>query len=202
MSLRIVPAILSACVITLSAQQETLLDVARRSAPNPVFQSRSSELVITSVDRAISEAGRIIHGIVERRTTYLSADKRSLYTDYIVRPLRVMKPVQSTPPTSRPGATQLPPIIVTRWGGELVLEGVSVTQEDHDTPQFQVGEELVLLLTARGTNKFGLSSPLSSAFIVERGRVQPLTLADHEVYKGVRGLTVSQFEEEVRRHSR
>jgi hypothetical protein len=202
MAFRVIPAVLFVCSITVSAQQETLLDIARRSAPNPVYQSRSTELVMVSVDTAISGAGRIVHGVVERSTTYLSTDKKNLYTDYVVRPLRVMKPVQSTPVTSRPGLSQVPRITVTRWGGEMVLEGVKVTQEDHDTRHFQVGEELILLLSPRGTDKFALSAPTSSVFTVNQGRVQPFTLADHEAYNRVRGITVSQFDEEVRRHSR
>jgi hypothetical protein len=90
MEIRIIPAILLVCSFTVSAQQETLLEIARRSAPNPVYQSRSSELVLAEMDTAISEVVRIFYGIVERRTTYLSTDKKSLYTDYIIRPLRVM----------------------------------------------------------------------------------------------------------------
>jgi hypothetical protein len=199
MAFRITPAVLFVCSITVSAQQDTLLDIARRSAPNPVYQSRTSELVMASVDTAISGAVRIVHGIVERSTTYLSTDKTSLYTDYVIRPLRVMKPVQSTPAHSGPGL--IPSITVTRWGGEMVLEGVQVIQQDHDTRRFQVGEELILLLSPRAADTFALSGA-TSAFAVNQGRVQPLTLADHEVYTRVRGITVSQFDEEVRRHSR
>ncbi len=52
----------------------------------------------------------------------------------------------------------------------MVLEGVKVTQEDHDIRQFKVGEELILLLSPRGTDKFALSGA-PSAFTVNQGRV-------------------------------
>jgi hypothetical protein len=202
MSSRITAALLVISLLTVSAQDETLIDIARRSAPNPVFQSRSAELVMISVESVIPDADRIVQGTVESSKTYLSADKKNLYTDYVVRPLRVMKPVQSTPATSRPGTNQILSIVVTRWGGEMLLEGVRVIQEDHDTPQFKVGEELILLLSQRGADKFGLAAPVSSAFTVSRGQVQPLTLGGHPVYDTVRGLSVAQFEALVRRSSR
>jgi hypothetical protein len=125
MAFRVIPAVLFVCSITVSAQQETLLDIARRSAPNPVYQSRSTELVMVSVDTAISGAGRIVHGIVERSTTYLSTDKKNLYTDYVVRPLRVMKPVQSTPVTSRPGLTARGERMFVSWPPGVARDGDS-----------------------------------------------------------------------------
>ncbi|HSC09033.1 MAG TPA: hypothetical protein VLD59_19570 [Steroidobacteraceae bacterium] len=38
------------------------------------------------------------------------------------------------------------PIVVTRWGGRMTIEGVQVTQEDADVSAFQIGQQVVLLL--------------------------------------------------------
>lgn len=169
MNVRTIAVVVVACSVLTSAQQQedprqTLPQLARRFAPQPVYQSRIADLVLESLDTVLPRADVIVHGKVDRATTYLSADQRDLYTDYLIRPLRIIRqPI--TPPITRPGQTSTaPPIVVTRWGGQMTIEGVQVTQEDANVNPFRVGDEVVLLLAY---NKAEAKYRLSSARLVD-----------------------------------
>lgn len=41
-------------------------------------------------------------------------------------------------------------IVVTKWGGQTVIDGVQVTVEDLDLRSFNLGEELLLCLSYNG----------------------------------------------------
>ena len=198
-----------ACSAITSAQQEdvrqTLPELVRRFAPQPVYQSRTHDFVLEALEQVLPRAELVVHGIVERVTTYLSADQKDLYTDYSIRPLRVIRQ-PATPALTRPGSAPAPrPIVVTRWGGQTTIEGVQVIQEDADVRAFEAGEEVVLLLACNNTDgKYILPSPASGAFSVGELGLKPLVKhgADDSVFDGVRGMTVAQFESEVHRLTR
>ncbi|MBA3888262.1 MAG: hypothetical protein H0X67_21435 [Acidobacteria bacterium] len=83
--MRIIAAIVVACSVVSSAQQDelrpTLPELVRRFAPEPVYQSRTRDLILEPLEGVLPRADVIVHGTVERLTTYLSADQRDLYTD-------------------------------------------------------------------------------------------------------------------------
>jgi hypothetical protein len=210
MKMRIMAACVVACSVVASAQQEdlrpTLPELARRFAPKPVYQSRTHDLVLESLESVLPRADVIVHGSVETMTTYLSADNRDLYTDYRIRPLRLIREPPPIPAATKPGPTAMPvPIVVTRWGGRMTIEGVQVTQEDADVSAFQIGQQVVLLLAFnKEEQKYRLTSPASGAFAVTESGLKPLIrhVAEDEVFARVRGMTVEQFESEVQRLSR
>jgi hypothetical protein len=192
--------------IALHGQQDdlraTLPELAHRLGPAPVYQSRTYDLILESLDSALPKADLVVHGTVERLNTYLSDDQKDLYTDYVIRPIRIMRQ-PTTPPQTRPGPRPaFGRIVVKRWGGQLMIDGVQVTQEDADVPSFYVGQEVVLLLavdTADG--KYRLPSPASGAFSVERSEIKPVVrnVTDHPIFQKLRGMTLEKFETEVQR---
>lgn len=88
----------------------------------------------------------------------------------------------------------------------MMLEGVKVTQEDHDFRSFRAGEQVILLLTRDKRNgNCSLPSSTASAFYVDQeSRVRPFVvgLETAPMFATFRGLTVSQFEAELRRLTR
>ncbi|HSC09034.1 MAG TPA: hypothetical protein VLD59_19575 [Steroidobacteraceae bacterium] len=74
MKMRIMAACVVACSVVASAQQEdlrpTLPELARRFAPKPVYQSRTHDLVLESLESVLPRADVIVHGSVESMTTY------------------------------------------------------------------------------------------------------------------------------------
>ena len=197
---RFLTVVVFAFTATLGAQQEidyrlTLPEIATRQAPEPFLRSRIRELLPQSLEEMVPKADLIVHGTVELRNTYLSADQRDLYTDYLVTPLRVF--AQRTPQVATaPGAPL--PIVLKRWGGQTVLNGVSVTVEDRDLRQFRSGDELVLVLVYDSADgKYQLAGDISGAFSVSRGQILPLV--SHPIAESLRNTSIAQFESEVRR---
>jgi len=173
----------------------TLPELAVRVAPNPVLLGRNFEMIPPSLGKMVQAADLIVLGTVGTGKTYLSADQRDLYTDYLVTPRRVL--AQRIPAQSSPRAAAAP-IIVKRWGGQIVLNGVSVTQEEHDLRTFQSGDDLLLLLMYDKTDgKYRLYGGISGAFSVSNGRV--VSLLKNYTIPDVRDATTAQIESEVRR---
>jgi hypothetical protein len=59
-------------------------------------------------------------------------------------------------------------VTVKRWGGQITLESVSVTLEDRDLAQFQIGDELFLVLALdQSDGKYQLIGQVSGDFEYE-----------------------------------
>ena len=183
---------------TVTARQDTrpltLPEIVLRVAPQPVHRGRIRELVPLSLEQMVPTADLIVHGIVELRSTYLSVDQTELYTDYWVNPRRVFAQ-RSVATTSAPGAA--PPIVLKRWGGKTLLDGVSVTVEDHDLRDFRSGEELLLVLIYDNADgKYRIAGDISGAFAVAGRRILPLV--QHPIAERVRNLSLDEFDTRVR----
>jgi hypothetical protein len=182
---------------SVSAQERNyrlpLPELAKRTAPNPVYQSRQRELLPQDIDEMIPKADLIAVGTVRPIRTYLSADQKDLYTDYELTPSRVLaasRAVQS----GRPGPAL--PIILTRWGGHAVIDGVDVTVEDTDLRNFAPGIRVMLFLKFDAkTGKYELPDDVSGAFLVTNDSLEPLV--NHPRYERIRGKTVDAFAGDV-----
>jgi hypothetical protein len=164
-------------------------------APHPFNRIRLRELLPETLEEMVPKADLIVQGKATPARTYLSADQRDLYTDYVVTPTRVI--LQRKADASRvPGVVE--PIILTLWGGHTIIDNVEVTIEDSDLPSFKGGEDLLLLLVYNPVDrKYRLPGDISGAFGVQHGQIQPLL--KHPRYERFRGMTPQQFESEVRR---
>lgn len=182
----------------VAAQSLTLPELVRRQAPQPLWQSRIRELFPDALEEMLPKTDLIVQGTVDQFSTHLSTDQTELYTDYVIAPLRIVRrrEVKSS------GGISLPaPIVLTRWGGQMLIDGVSVTVEDANLPAFHVGEQLWLMLVYnRPDGKYQLPGAVSGAFAVEGGKIRPLV--QHPVYERFRGMSVAEIESEVRRLSR
>jgi hypothetical protein len=170
-----------------SATILTLPEIARLRAPGPVFSERINESVPSRFEPLVA---------------VLSKDQQSLFTEYLVSPIRVI--FQKTPQSGRvPGLPA--PIIVTRWGGSTVIEGVHVTVRDREAPSLDETPEFVLYLAADDATKgmYHFVNQLIGAMGVLNGRVQLVAKddlhANDDGFKQIRaGVTVDELESMVR----
>jgi hypothetical protein len=173
----------------------TLPELVTLHYPEPVLQTRQRELLPESLESMLAQADLVVRGVITMTNTYMSADQRDLFTDYTVKPTRIM--LQRNTPKVRQLGQEFP-IVVKRWGGSTTINGVSVTQQDIDLPAFRSGEELILMLHFdKSDEKYELLSTISGAFAVRNDRVVPLI--DHPLYHSVRGISAQQFELEMQR---
>ncbi len=175
----------------IAAQQNepTLRDLARRWAPAPLLETVQRELVPYPLEEIIPQADLVIHGRVQAAQSYLSGDERAVNTDYVITLIRVLyeAPSQSRQPR-RPRT-----VTVKRWGGQITLEGVSVTLEDRDLAQFQIGDELFLVLVSdKSDGKYQLIGQVSGGFRVRNDRIEPLVSSP--TYERLRGRTIDELQ--------
>ena len=197
---RIAAVTLTICVgLPLLSAAQTLRDTARGSAPGPVFIHTGCECPEITLDALTSGADIVVQGTVKPLKTYLSSDERDLFTDYLITPTRIV--LQRTAPTSAaPGPA--PSIVLTRWGGTAVIDGVQVTAARSDVPPLNAGGEYILFLQLdkeRG-GTFRDVSAWAGTWGVTGGIVQLLEPGTYgETFRRVRGIAVNQLEAELRR---
>ena len=196
-------AVIACCASVLSVvvvlgQTLTIPELVRRDSPNPILRVWQRELVPETFEQALPKADVIVQGTVERIDPYLSKDQMSLYSDYTIIPSHMIR--QSTPILgSQPGLQTS--LVVKRWGGETTIAGVKVSVQEMELRNFTLGEQLVLMLKSdQVEGKYVLATDFTGAFAVERDHIMPLL--KHPIVKPLEGLTVAQFESEVRRLGR
>jgi len=178
--------------------KETLVELAKRLAPQPVLIEKQRELVPSAFEPMVSDADLIVHATVKPIRTYLSDDKFELFTDYAVTPLRTL--YQRNVRSARvPGAAA--PIVLTVWGGRTQIEGVEVELRDKDAPRLEDDSEVVLYLREQPNGFYRLVSDVTGALGVKAGKV---TLLNNEHaydtgFQGLSGLTIDQLDSEVGR---
>lgn len=189
-------AYLTLCPL-LSAQTDDRLTIpedVKLHAPQPLVRIRTRELPSVSIKDVAPRVDLVVDGTVAPMGTYMSPDQKDLYTDYLVTPIRVIFQGQVVTSPS-PGVAR--PIVVTRWGGRTLVDGVVVDMEDSDVRPLQSGEEVVLLLTRdQSTSKYHLVSDIIGGFSVRQGQLEPL--ARHRSAEQFRGASIAQLESELR----
>jgi hypothetical protein len=163
--------------------QLTIPEVLAQIAPEPMWRTRTAELVPPLLPDLVENADLVVHATVTPLRTYMPPDQLELYTDYAVKPIRTFKQ-RIVPPTQRPG--EVPAIVLKKWGGKTTLNGVSVTFQDLDMPEFIPGEELVLLLSYdESDGKYTLTKS-AGAFSVRNGLIEArLEHPNHRQYEGL-----------------
>ena len=194
---RITASVLISFVVSgvVFAARLTLPELASRSAPKPVHIQRMRELKLEPFEDIVARAELILHARVNPITTYLSDDQYDLYTDYLVSPLRVLfqKRLIVSP---TPGLVQ--PIVITRWGGDMVINSVQVKLTDRDAPRFDPENEVIVcLIRDAGKDKYRLVSEISGSFRLTNGVVEPFV--SFTSYQRFKGMTIESLEAEVRR---
>lgn len=197
----IASGVLSTCLLGLSpnllAAKESLVELARRLAPMPILVERQRELVPSPFDPLVSSADLIVHANIRFVRTYLSDDQSELFTDYAVTSRRVL--YQRSLPQSR--TLTVAPILLTVWGGRTMLEGVDVELRDKDAPRLGDNSEVVLFLREEGGGSYRLVSDVTGALGITAGTIdfRNSDQAYDERFRKMRGATVEQLDEEVRR---
>lgn len=153
------------------------------------------ELLPARLDEVVPKADLVVLGTVESSKAYLSDDQRTLFTDYVIAPTRVI--VKRGPVVSgKPGVA--PPLIVQCWGGRTTIQGVPVTVVDKDFRAFEQGEQVVLVLNLdAATGKYRVAG---SAFTVADDRVQ--AIVKHPRYDRFAGMSEGALEAEIVRLAR
>ena len=153
-----------------------------------------------TIDGIAREADAVVHGKLTKGNTRLVADD-VIVTDYTIsEPALIVGrlPVQQT---SRPGTTAAA-LILSLWGGKMVLDGVPVEAEGGYAPK--VGSTYILFLRpARQStlpNNFELHA--EGIFEIDGARVNPLFRDAVNVFRGTLDQDVNAFTARIRNAAR
>ena len=153
----------------LFAQGETIPDAVARGAKGRVRSQPSGR--IPSLRDLLLTADLVVRGTVADPSSYLSDDKRDVYTDHVLTNTTVL--YRSVIPSSpQPGPPT--PIIVTQLGGSIPIGGITFTQQEMGLPQIPRGTE-GLFVAVHKDGKFHVAGTFLGAFQISGGLFTPLT---------------------------
>lgn len=189
-------------VIPVTAQKHTLRDSVRQwgdieggsqGEPEPID-------VPTLVERSVLIARVLVVDV----DSHLTTDEQSVMTDYTVQILDVEY-------SARPGVLAGDRVVVSRFNGEIFLEGRRVLYEIRSFPNFKAGEEYVLFLGSAqfpeteayrsrygGLRRFSVMSDGWGAFEIANGEARQVFGTDTEGWNGRQPGSVSMFLEDLR----
>jgi hypothetical protein len=156
---------------TGAVQHPTIPEVV---AAHPELKSHKMTRVmdarVTPLQELAAKADLVVVGQLGKPTSYLTSDAHEILTDYEVIPRQVLIDRASTAVSARPG--QIPSSTVTVHGGEIVVNGVTVTLFDLGRVNWREGADLLLFLVrdADKSNRFWLLNEAAGAFEVAPDR--------------------------------
>lgn len=158
--------------ISVHAQRETIPEAIARGATG---RTRSAPSGATpTIAELVRDTDAVVRGIVGVHRSYLSEDKRDIYTEYtIIQPEILYQADVVT--TATPGV--LPTITIAQLGGTVAVNGVEFTQTELGLRLLQTGTEGLFLLKRVG-NRYHIVRTFYGAFAISNGKLVPLTPRD------------------------
>lgn len=124
-----------------------------------------------SIDDILAETDTVVRGVVGEPRSYLSTDKREVYTDYPVRDLVFLYHAGLY---TTPGPTRASIVLVTVLGGTVNVGAYSYTFEAMALPPLTPGTECLFLLK-RADDKYRVAGRYYGVFQLAHGKTSPLS---------------------------
>jgi hypothetical protein len=184
------------------AQQDTIPERVAASRGKPVIILLARDLEPVPLADLASGADLIAYGKLVRQRSYLTDAETDVYTDYILKADRVIleRGGSSTVKSQRP----IPPMIVTVYGGELVVDGTHVRFEDKSLIKWNEGANLLMFLKrVKGeTNRFEPYGGSAGLFQVEAGQRIKSLLHHGESNRELGQATLDDVVQRIREQTR
>jgi hypothetical protein len=177
----LIVVLVTAFAVAAQEAVESLKDIARRNGG--VASSKiDGESPSMSIRDLAQQSDLIVRGRLERITTRLSDDESTVFRDFTVTSLVVIKQRADLSQARRPA--QLPALTLRQLGGRILVDGLTLTTttnfEDRETPM-EAGQEYILFLSSApasrsttmstGSGVFQLMSAHWGAFPIRNGKV-------------------------------
>lgn len=164
--------------------RELAREQAIRSPGVPiVLPSAPAELWPKAIEEIASQADVILQAKLSRINSYLDQKEDRVHTDY-----RILEPnviAGRLLPLSMPVPGSGVPLILTVWGGEVIVEGVTIRGVDTNREAIKDGGYYLLFLKPSPRREAGLYEIYYGAiFEIEQGAVTPLLKQADDVFKG------------------
>lgn len=200
MHIRNLAGLIAACTLpfAVSAQQNTIPERVAASNGRPVVILLARDLEPVPLADLVAGADLIVYGKLVRQRSYLTEAKTDVYTEYALKPERVIVDREGALTGSRRGRLQL--VLVTVYGGELVVDGTQVRFEDKSLVKWPEDANLLLFLKRIGgeTNRFEPYGGSAGLFQVKSGQRIKSLLHHSESDKELGQLTLDEAIQRIR----
>jgi hypothetical protein len=155
--------------LTAAAQAPTIPQLVAANPGKPLKFTTIGDLAVIPIPELAAKSDVILVGRLEKRNSFLSETGYDIYTAYDVIPQRVIVDRVSMRARGRSGS--LPTLTLTLYGGEIVINGTTVTYLDGDRAEWTEGSSLLLFLAPSRDrpSEFRLVNGAASAFEVDTG---------------------------------
>jgi hypothetical protein len=174
---------------TLVASQDSLRERARVSDGKPVGNGVLFEIFRKSIEDLTNESDVVMVAMLSRGKSYLTPNEEHIHTDYMISDAQVIAG-ELPALTGAPGAVI--PFVFSMYGGEMIVEGVSVRSVNHSFATPKDGRHL-LFLKRRGKDNGRYEVHHGGIFAIDAGTVKPLVSGADSVYPGVAGTSASSL---------
>jgi hypothetical protein len=181
---------------TLASQQNlrTLArEQARRDPSSPILlPSPPAELWPRAIGEIATDADVVLQARLARSKSYLDSKEDRIHTDYLILEPSVVAGRLLSPTSPAPGLGV--PLRLTVWGGEAIVDGVTIRATDTNREPIKDGGNYLLFLKASPTREVGLYEIYYGAiFEIVEGAVTPLHKQAADVFKGTIDARLKDF---------
>jgi hypothetical protein len=177
----------STVVASLEAGAQPLNELAkahsRKYPGTPLLQvGPPGDYLSKTIEELTREAEVVIHARLVRLKSYVGADGERVLSDYAIRDNVMLAARTADAAAVVQGASQT--LIVTLFGGELMIEGVEVRSSDANLAAIaDGGEYLLFLMKARRAGPGRYEPYYGAVFSIEQGKLKPLLRDGNRVFK-------------------
>jgi hypothetical protein len=159
--------------VLMTSQEPTLIERAEASGGRPLTIRVLRETVPISIEALSAQSDLVVVSRLVRLQSYLSENKKQIFTDYVIVPSKVL--LGRIEPRPTPGPT--PRMVLTVLGGQINVRGTLITMvNEKSNPIKNEGEFLLFASRVKGgENRFYPTQDSAGLFEIRDGqRVQPL----------------------------
>ena len=152
-----------------------------------------------SVDELAEASDLILLGRLSRIQSYLGPNEDRILTDYRLQAQQVVAGNLPRITSKIPG--NVPPLILTVYGGELTIEGVLVRATDPNRADIDEGKLYLLFLThSRRGDPGYYESCYGGIFEVSQNRLKPILKHGETIFKDTAGSSLEDVLARIKRH--
>lgn len=134
-------------LFSAQASAQTIPEIARTKPANPIVRGIFRDVTTAPIETLAKESTLVVVGRLVWSKSYLTADEMNVLSDYSIVPEKVLL---GTLPLSqgKPGTLATPTLTV--YGGDVKIDGITVTVVDHNVELPRSGERFLLFLRPFG----------------------------------------------------
>jgi hypothetical protein len=174
-------------VASLEAGGQKLRELAKAHSQKypgtPLLQvGPPGDYLSKTIEELTREAEVVIHARLVRLKSYVGADGERVLSEFAIRDNLLLAARTADAAAAVQGASQT--LIVTLFGGELMIEGVEVRSSSANLAAIADGGEYLLFLKKARSPGPGRYEPYYGAvFSIEQGKLKPLLRDGNRVFK-------------------